>query len=113
MVTRRKLSRVQTHGIMRIFPIFSAVAAFATQVSAQTIDRQLIAGCIPCHSADGISRFGEVPNLAGQNEPYLLNQLRAFHSGKRPHKQMQYMSRDLTEKEMEAIADYFSHLPPR
>ncbi|MGO9132958.1 MAG: c-type cytochrome [Methylovirgula sp.] len=93
--------------------VFVGALFFTGPSVAQTIDPQLIAGCVPCHSADGISRFGEVPNLAGQNAPYLLNQLRAFHSGKRQHKQMQYMSRDMTEKEMEAIADYFSHLPPR
>jgi cytochrome c553 len=54
-----------------------------------------------------------VPILAGQNQPYLLNQLHAFQSGKRPHKEMRYMTRKLTEEEMEAIAAYFSSLPPR
>lgn len=98
---------------MRFSAFFFAVTAFAVPALAQPIAPKQIAACAPCHSADGVSRFGEVPNLAGQNEPYLLNQLRAFHSGKRPHKQMQYMSHDLTEKDMEAIADYFSHLPPR
>jgi cytochrome c553 len=54
-----------------------------------------------------------VPILAGQNVPYLLNQLHAFHTGKRVHKEMRYMTRNLTEEEMEAIAAYFSSLPPR
>jgi hypothetical protein len=52
-------------------------------------------------------------NLAGQNELYLLNQLHAFHTGKRVHKEMDYMARKLTEEEMEAIAAYFAALPPR
>lgn len=84
-----------------------------TPGAAQQFDPQLIAGCAPCHGADGIARFGEVPNLAGQNAPYLLNQLRAFHAGRRQHKEMAYMSRHLTEEEMESIATYFSGLPPR
>ena len=80
---------------------------------AQQIDPELISGCVPCHGADGLAKFGEVPILAGQNVPYLLNQLHAFHTGKRVHKEMRYMTRNLTEEEMEAIAAYFSSLPPR
>ena len=96
-----------------IVALLCAGSLAATTAAAQQMDPQMIAGCVPCHGADGISRFGEVPNLAGQNAPYLLNQLRAFHAGRRPHKEMAYMSRHLTEDEMEAIASYFSSLPPR
>ncbi|WOJ88547.1 c-type cytochrome [Methylocapsa polymorpha] len=93
--------------------IFFAAIFFAGPACAQPFDPELISGCLPCHGGDGISRFGGVPNLAGQNEPYLLNQLRAFHTGKRVHKEMRYMSRHMTEEEMEAIAAYFSSLPAR
>jgi cytochrome c553 len=93
--------------------IAGAVLFLAAPAAAQPAGSGLITACVPCHGADGISRFGEVPNLAGQNQPYLLNQLHAFHTGKRPHKEMGYMSRNLTEEEMEAIADYFSRLPPK
>ena len=88
--------------------IFTAAPAWAQQVAPE-----VISGCVPCHGADGIARYGEVPILAGQNAPYLLNQLHAFQSGKRAHKEMRYMTRNLTEEEMEAIAAYFSSLPPR
>jgi cytochrome c553 len=64
----------------------------------------LISGCVPCHGADGIAKFTEVPNLAGQNEPYLLSQLQASHAGKRVHKEMDYMARKLTEEEAERLA---------
>lgn len=80
---------------------------------AQPAGHELISGCVPCHGADGIAKFAEAPNLAGQNEPYLLNQLHAFHAGKRAHKEMDYMARQLTEEEMAAIAAYFASLPPR
>jgi cytochrome c553 len=70
-----------------------------------------IEACAPCHGIDGIARDVEVPHLAGQNVVYLLNQLRAFHSGQRRHKEMNYMSRRMTEQEMESLADYYSSLP--
>ena len=69
--------------------------------------------CVPCHGMDGIGRDAEVPNLAGQNEAYLLNQLRAFHQGRRQHKEMLYMSRKMTEEDMQALAAFFANLPPR
>jgi cytochrome c553 len=70
-----------------------------------------IEACAPCHGIDGIARDVVVPHLAGQNVVYLLNQLRAFHTGQRKHKEMNYMSRRMTEQEMEALADYFASLP--
>src|SRR5271157_3013570 len=69
--------------------------------------------CLPCHGLDGIGRDVEIPNLAGQNEAYLLNQLRAFRQGRRPHKEMRYMSRKLTDEDMRALAAYYASLPPR
>jgi cytochrome c553 len=90
-----------------------AAVVLSVPAAAQPLPQNLISGCTPCHGTDGISKSADVPNLAGQNEAYLLNQLRAFHSGKRAHKEMRIMSRHMTEEEMEAIAAYFSSLPPR
>jgi cytochrome c553 len=73
----------------------------------------MVEACAPCHGADGLAHDAEVPNLAGQNAAYLYNQLRAFRSGRRPHKEMLYMSRRLSDEDMRALAEYFSHLPLR
>jgi len=70
-----------------------------------------IARCAACHGADGIAREAEVPDLAGQHDVYRLAQLRNFRSGKRPHKEMRYMSRHMTDAELEAIARYYAQLP--
>jgi cytochrome c553 len=70
-----------------------------------------VEACVPCHGVDGIARDEEVPHLAGQNFVYLYNQLRAFHTGQRKHKEMNYMSRHLSPDEMESIAQYFAALP--
>jgi cytochrome c553 len=67
--------------------------------------------CAACHGADGIGRDVEIPNLAGQHEIYLLRQLQAFKSGKRPHKEMRYESRQLSDADMQALAHYYSRLP--
>jgi len=69
--------------------------------------------CAPCHGDEGIAKSVDVPNLAGQHNVYLYNQLRAFRTGKRPHKEMRFMSRQMTDDDMRAIADYYAKLPPR
>ena len=64
-----------------------------------------------CHGADGIACSADVPNLAGQHELYLYNQLKAFAAGKRPHKEMRFMSRQLSDAEMREIAHYYEQSP--
>jgi cytochrome c553 len=39
--------------------------------------------CQACHGVDGLSKVPDAPNIAGQVEPYLAAQLRAFKSGAR------------------------------
>jgi cytochrome c553 len=72
-----------------------------------------VEACMPCHGEDGIAPASDVPNLAGQNERYLFNQMMAFKSGKRPHKEMRYMARYLSKSDIEALAAYYAALPPR
>lgn len=69
--------------------------------------------CARCHGEDGIARDTEVPHLAGQNERYLFNQMMAFRSGKRVHKEMRYMARNMSAEEIAALAAYYAALPPR
>lgn len=68
----------------------------------------VLAQCAACHGPDGMARSDDVPNLAGQHELYLYNQLQAFRSGRRPHKEMRVMSRQLSDAEMRDIAAFYA-----
>ena len=117
------MPKLKSSGIGSLSAVFAALLALAAVAPARaqgvggrelTVGKgSIVASCAPCHGADGIAHDAEVPNLAGQNETYLYNQLRAFHSGRRQHKEMKFMSRNLTDQEMRALAAYFSQLPPR
>jgi cytochrome c553 len=72
-----------------------------------------VENCAACHGDDGIARDTEVPHLAGQNERYLFNQMMAFRAGKRVHKEMRYMARNMSVAEIAALAAYYAALPPR
>ncbi|BCB18486.1 c-type cytochrome [Bosea sp. ANAM02] len=75
--------------------------------------RSTVEECAACHGMDGIARDTEVPHLAGQNERYLYNQMMAFRSGKRVHKEMRYMARAMSVAEIAAVSAYYAALPPR
>lgn len=69
--------------------------------------------CQRCHGADGHSRNGRCPNLAGQNPGYLLQQLQHFHDGRRQDFQMQSIARPISDADKIAVSIYFSSMPPR
>ncbi len=75
--------------------------------------------CVSCHGRNGVSDTPTVPHLAGQQERYLENQLRAFRDqdvkagpGKkrrdRHHWMMDRQVRALGDKELSVLARYFA-----
>lgn len=70
--------------------------------------------CVNCHGESGISKIPEVPNLAGQNPAYLLEQIRKFGAGERKDQFMQGLIKVLKDDERVQIALYFGSqtVPP-
>jgi len=70
--------------------------------------------CANCHGEDGISKTPDVPNLAGQNPAYLMEQIRKFGSGERKDKFMQGLIKVLKDEERLQIALFYaaSVVPP-
>ncbi len=89
----------------------SAATVFASPVSAQVTDpnlgRHLSAACANCHGTNGVSQQG-MPNLAGQQQTYLAQQMRDFKTGKRPATIMHQLAKGYTDEQIDALAAYFS-----
>jgi len=66
--------------------------------------------CAGCHGLNGISLSTEIPNLAGQKQEYLVNQLKAFRSQTRMNPTMNAMAEDLTDEDIADLTAYFSSL---
>ena len=64
--------------------------------------------CAVCHGVDGLSKIAEAPNIAGQNENYLIEQLTAFKSGERKNEMMSIVSQNLSDADIENLAAYYS-----
>ena len=67
--------------------------------------------CEQCHGLDGISKVPEAPNLAGQVQNYLIEQLRAFKAGTRQNEMMSLVAPTLTPQDIEDLAAYYHSIP--
>ena len=68
------------------------------------------AACAGCHGAAGISSNPLWPNLAGQQQAYLVKQLKAFRDGARSDPMMSPMAMPLTDADIDNLAAYYSSL---
>lgn len=64
--------------------------------------------CAGCHGADGNSPAAAFPKLAGQNEAYLLKQLKEIKGGARQVVEMTGLLDNLSDPDLEDIAAYYA-----
>ncbi len=71
-------------------------------------------GCINCHGEKGMGKSAKVstfPVIGGQHRAYLVKQLKEFRDGGRandPAGMMVGVAKNMTDKEIEAVAEYLS-----
>lgn len=73
--------------------------------AGETIAKQQ---CAACHGEDGNSMVPTFPNLAGQFEGYIADQLAKMKSGQRPVAEMAAIVADLTPEDMRNLGAYFA-----
>lgn len=66
------------------------------------------AKCQMCHGLDGQSKLPQAPNLAGQVENYLVEQMKAFHDGVRKNEMMSQIAPGLSEADEADLAAYYA-----
>jgi cytochrome c553 len=90
---------------------------FASQLPAQrqppafgdaSAGEPLSANCGSCHGAQGISRETTIPSLAAQDALYLKNSIKAYRDSVRIQEGMHKFLADLSDKDIEDIAAYYS-----
>ena len=67
------------------------------------------ANCAGCHGAKG-EGVGDNPPLAGLDEAYQVEQLKAYKSGERENAMMQMFASQLSEEDMADLAAYYASL---
>ncbi len=90
--------------------LLSAQTSFAADVAA---GKAKAAICASCHGTNGMAVMPTYPNLAGQNEPYLVSALKAYRDKQRNGGMsaiMQMQAAALTDDDINNLAAYFSSL---
>lgn len=105
---------------MRLNTLFlgAALSALAMAGSVQAdeggdpvVGETLATTCMGCHAVEGARNAYpsyRVPKIGGQYEEYLVDALKAYRDGERPHPTMRAQAQTLTEQEMRDIAAYFA-----
>lgn len=95
-----------------IFSLFVALGSVSAVQAADAEAGKVKAGtCTACHGASGVSASPMYPNIAGQNDAYLIKQLKDFKSGARTDAMMAPMAANLSDADMADLAAHFSSLP--
>jgi len=90
-----------------ILTVLTSPVSFSGDIEA---GKSKSATCAACHGQNGISSNPEWPNLAGQQEKYLINQLKAFKNGDRKSQLMAPQATNLSDEDIENISAYFNSL---
>jgi len=88
-----------------------AVGAVATAEAGERLVKQHF--CSSCHTP-ALMGQKHIPRLAGQQQEYLLKQLRGFKAQTAADLDgsMTMSAQPLSEQDIELLADYLAHLPP-
>jgi cytochrome c553 len=91
--------------------VMTVGTALAADIDAGRVKFAL---CAPCHGGDGRSgALPEYPKIAGQNEKYLVNALKAYKSGRRTGTYAALMAataNTLSDADIENLAAYLAGL---
>jgi len=85
-----------------------AVAAGAAEPEGAAT---LAAPCAACHGENGVATVAGSPNLAGQNERYLLHQLELIQSNARPVPLMQGQLDGMSPEKLASLAAHYAAMP--
>src|SRR5579863_676641 len=112
-VVSSRLALQTTVVAVAFFAMSPANNGFASGFSKSELEAKLFY-CKACHAVEGQGFRGyyPIPRLAGQNTPYLENQLRAFLEGRRQHPVMSVVTNAVQPWMIDGLAANFAKLNP-
>ena len=98
------------------FPAGLALAlalAGTAQADAAAGRLKAATACAVCHGPQGLAMAPNTPHLAGQPQPYLVEQLRNYRSGRRHHEVMSVIAKPLSDREIDDLSQWYASLQIR
>jgi cytochrome c553 len=90
--------------------VIAAMLAGASPIPAADLSEKM-APCLACHGEDGQSQIENVPSLGAQQASYTVIQLYMFREKVRVTEPMNEMAKELTDGDLQSIADALAALP--
>jgi cytochrome c553 len=88
-----------------------AIAAGLVSAPALAVDRPaVVETCLGCHAIENYKNAYPtyyVPKLGGQHAQYIMDALKEYANGSRPHSTMHAQAATLSEEDIRTIAEYF------
>ena len=106
-VSRKRIARVRLTSTLLCL-IVAANATGGAAAGDRAAGRKKAIQCQACHGLDGISKIPAGPNLAGQDEQYLVKALRDYKKGDRKNDMMSLVAPNMTEQDMADLAAYYA-----
>jgi len=105
------LARIATPLAAALFALGAAGAHAQAPAGNADAAKNKISMCIGCHGVPGYKTaypdVYHVPKISGQHPAYLVNALKAYKSGERPHPSMRGIAASLSEQDMADLAAYY------
>ncbi|WP_020682718.1 c-type cytochrome [Marinobacterium rhizophilum] len=90
--------------------LLGAVGGNGAGAEDETEVPQVAQGCAACHQREGVPAMPGWPYLAGMEKTRLVDILRGHRDNLVPGSTMDQVATMLTDREIDAVADYFSKL---
>lgn len=106
--------RLKYHTLAALFVMGAAAPAVTSAAGDVEAGKAKAAVCAACHGKNGIAAIPGYPNLAGQNEQYLVSSLKAYKNKQRSGGQaaiMQGQAAALSDEDIANLAAYYASLP--
>lgn len=90
--------------------LLAILAPSGARAGDAAVGRQKAKMCQACHGIDGMARIPNAPHIAGENEIYIVSQLKAFRSGKRTHEIMSVIAQQLNDADIGNLAAWYASI---
>lgn len=104
---------LKSHTMIGILTLLLTTPVITLAANAEA-GKAKAAVCAACHGVNGVAQIPGYPNLAGQNEMYLVSALQAYKNKQRNGGQaaiMQGQAAALSDDDIANLAAYYSGLP--
>lgn len=98
----------------KITMIFCAILLMGAYTSADEVDiGALVARCSECHTEKGLAGIPGWPSIAGMDKALIIGKLKGHRAGLVNDSTMKKVAHDLTDKQIDAVAEHFSTMLPQ